>query len=196
MEIGILGAGNVGRALGEGWKKAGHDVVYGSRTPGEGTVSLADAASRPVVVLTVPYVGAEETLRALGDFGGRVLVDATNAIKPDFSGLLLSNDTSAGEQVGEWATGAKVVKAFNTIGYEIMLNPVINGTAVSLLYAGDDIDAKATVSQLAADLGFDPVDAGNLAQSRLLEAFAWLWITMAFKTGHGRTIGFRFLKGA
>lgn len=196
MEIGILGGGNVGRALGEGWKKAGHEVVYGSRTPGEGTVSFADAAKRPVVVLTTPYLGAEATLKSLGDFEGRVLIDATNAIKPDFSGLLLPNDTSAGELVASWAKGAKVVKAFNTIGYEIMLNPVIGGTAVSLLYAGDDDEAKATVHGLAADLGFDPVDAGPLAQSRLLEASAWLWITMAFKVGHGRKIGFRFLKDA
>ena len=85
---------------------------------------------------------------------------------------------------------AKVVKCFNTVGYGIMANPDFNGRKASMLYCGDDAASKELVAGLAADLGFAPVDAGALAQSKWLESLAWLWISMALKFGHGTETAF------
>lgn len=197
--IAVLGAGSVGGTLGRRWSEAGHTVRYGVRNPAKypdlDARPVAEAvAGADVVVLATPWFGTEEALREAGDLRGVVVVDATNPIAEDFSNLTVGHTDSAGEQVARWAPDAKVVKAFNTIGFNIMEAPSFGDGPATLLVAGDDEDAKGVVKVLAADLAFDPVDAGPLVQARLLEAMAWLWITMAMKHGHGREIAFRLMK--
>jgi 8-hydroxy-5-deazaflavin:NADPH oxidoreductase len=201
MKIGILGAGSVGSTLGRRWAEAGHGVAYGSRNPGSeemkalGAVSLAAAAAASnVVVLATPWAGAQEAIQAAGPLAGKILIDATNPLKPKLDGLELGTTTSAGEQVAGWAEGALVVKAFNTVGYNIMANPRFNQAGAVMFYCGDDAGAKNTVRQLVTDLGFDAVDAGPLTQSRLLEPFALLWISLAYQAGLGREIGFQLMR--
>ncbi len=94
--------------------------------------------------------------------------------------------------MAQWALSARVVKIFNSIGYNIMENPDSGGTPATLVYCGDDAAAKSAARDLAAQLGFDPVDAGPLRQARLLEPFALLWVSLAF-SGHGREIAFRLM---
>src|SRR5262249_27249750 len=101
--------------------------------------------------------------------------------------------TSGAEQVARWAKGAKVFKAFNTTGSNIMADPVIDGTRTVMFVCGDDEAAKPAVLQLASDLGFDAVDAGKLVQARLLEPWAMLWISLAFGKV-GRDFGFALLR--
>ena len=209
MKIAIIGAGNVGGALAKGWTEKGHEVVFGVRSPGDAktqeavkatggrarAASVRDAAAgAEVVVLATPWGAAQEAIQAAGDLRGKIVVDATNPLKPDLSGLVIGHTTSAGEEVARWAAGAKVVKAFNTIGAQHMGNPHFKRQRASMFLCGDDGVAKKTVASLAEALGFDPVDAGPLSQARLLEPLAMLWISMAYAFGHGPDIAFKLLR--
>lgn len=147
--------------------------------------SSAEAAKCGVLLIAIPWAAARQVIESLGDLTGRVLIDATNPLREDLSELQLGTTTSAGEQMSEWARGAHVVKAFNTVGWPVMADPVIEGRPSTLFYCGDDADAKATVHKLASDIGFDARDAGPLTQARVLEPFALLWISLAIKQNYG-----------
>jgi 8-hydroxy-5-deazaflavin:NADPH oxidoreductase len=209
MTIAIIGAGNVGSALGRGWTRAGHEIVFGVRDPGAAEVRdvvratggrtravtvREAAAAAEVVVLATPWPATAAALKAAESLRGKVLVDATNPLKPDLSGLVLGHTTSAAEQVASWAPGAKVVKAFNTIGAQQMTNPRFGDQQASMFLCGDDAGAKQTVAGLAGALGFEAVDAGPLTQARLLEPLGMLWISMAYAYGAGPNIGFALLR--
>jgi 8-hydroxy-5-deazaflavin:NADPH oxidoreductase len=205
MNIGILGSGNVGATLGERWAKLGHHVTFSSREPEKlkDVVSRAGATARAatvadtvraseVIVVALPWPAVKGVLESL-DLKGKIVLDCTNPLLPDLSGVELGTTTSAGEKVAEWARGAKVVKIFNTTGYNNMANPDYNGSKASMFYCGDEAQAKDAAKRLASDLGFDPVDSGPLAHARLLEPMAVLWIWLAYKGGRGRDIAFRLL---
>jgi predicted dinucleotide-binding enzyme len=209
MNIGIIGSGNVGGALGTRWAKGGHQVIFGSRDPGANDMkdlltkagsnaraaTLQDAAkSGEVLLLATPWPVTREVVQGLGDLSGKVLIDATNPLLPNLSGLVLGTTTSAAEQVAGWARGAKVAKAFNTVGANIMGNPAFGADKPVLFFCGDDSGSKAKVKQLVDELGFEGVDAGPLTQARLLEPFALLWISLAYQAGLGREIAFKLLR--
>lgn len=200
MKIGVIGAGNVGGALGKLWAAKGHAVVFGVRDPksaksrelekasGIRVASVKDAAAASeVVALAIPWAGAEDTIRSAGDLTGKVVIDCINPLKPDLSGLQVGCDNSAGEEVARWAQGARVVKAFNTIGAGNFGNPKFGSQSASMFICGDDAGAKKVVGGLAAEMGFDVVDTGPLTTSRWLEALAVLWIHLAVKEGLGPT---------
>ncbi len=191
MAIAVLGAGRVGATLGRRFAEAGHDVLYGVRNPEDPkhttvpgpVLPIAEAAARAeVVVLTTSWAGAEEALRAAGDLTGKVLIDATNPIGP---GMVLTHGTtdSGAEQVSRWAPGAQVVKAFNSIGMEVMVNPRFGDARAVLWFCGDDVPACDAVSRLAADIGFEPVRLGPLARARFIEPAALVWITASATLG-------------
>lgn len=209
MRIAVIGTGNVGRTLGKRWAQGGHQVIFGSRKPqAEDTRAvLAEAGpnsrvaapreaaqNADVVLLAVPWPAMRDVLSELGDLSEKTVVDATNPLQPNLAGLELGATNSAGEKVAEWARGAKVVKAFNTIGFNIMANPVFGGNRAPLFYCGDDRGAKEQVRQLASDLGFDPQDVGGLQQARYLEPLAFLWISLAFTPSWGREFAFGLLR--
>lgn len=196
MKIGILGPGNVGTTLGSRWQSTGHEVQYGA-SDSKGrvnvfsvieTVSWAD-----VVVIATPWAAVPSVLANSKLYANKIVIDCTNPIAADFSGLDFAGASSAGERVAELIPEAKVVKAFNTCGFNVMANPNFSGEPASMLMASDHKDAKNVVLQLAKELNFEAVDAGPLSQSKHLEHLAWLWISMALKFGHGREIAFRFL---
>ena len=197
MNIAIIGAGSVGGTLGRRFLACGHSVRYGVRDRAKypdldaGTPSEVTETAE-VVVLATPWETTEAAIAQAGDLSGKVVVDATNPIASDFSGLIPG--PSAGEQIAGWAKGARVVKAFNTIGYNVMASPGFSEGPATLLVAGDDSEAKAVVHRLASEIGFDPIDAGPLAMSGYLEALAWIWITLAVKQGLGRDIAFRLVR--
>jgi predicted dinucleotide-binding enzyme len=152
------------------------------------------AAASDVILLATPWPAAQQAVEGLGNLKGKVLIDAVNPLKADLSGVSVGTTTSAGEQVAQWARGAKVVKAFNTVGYNLMANPAFGADRPILFYCGDDAGAKKTVGQLAEELGFDALDAGPLTQARLLEPFAMLWISLAYAQGYGREFAFKLLR--
>lgn len=209
MTIGIIGSGNVGGTLGTRWAKAGHNIIYGTRNEqaedikqllseagGKARAGTLQEAARAgeVLLLSTPWKVAQSILESLGDLTGKVLIDATNPLLPDLSGLDTGTATSAGEKVAGWARGAKVVKAFNTIGANIMENPSFGTDRPVLFYCGDDAPAKDKVKQLAEAIGFEACDAGPLTQARVIEPFALLWISLAVKYGYGRDIAFKLLR--
>ena len=211
MRIAIIGSGNVGGTLGTRWARNGHTVTFSSRNSGSlemkrlveeagptaraGSVAEA-AAGCELLLLATPWPAAREALASAGDLSGKILIDATNPLLPRLAGLEFGNNTSGAEQVAGWARGAKVVKAFNTVGFNIMANPRFNGRAAILFFCGDDPAAKHAVRDLAAELGFEPEDAGPLARARLLEPFALLWITLSMTPGHSREFAFQLMKRA
>jgi predicted dinucleotide-binding enzyme len=205
MNITICGSGNVGRALAGGWRKAGHNVTFAARDlngakaaelkqDGYAVAPQADAAkSADVIVLATPWDATAATIRALGNLAGKVVVDATNPLTAKLE-LALGFTDSAGETVARLASGAKVMKAFNTTGANNMANTKYAGGKIMMPVAGDDAEAKKVVMGLASDLGFEPVDAGPLAMSRHLEPMAMVWIKLAYAQGLGREFAFAILK--
>ena len=200
MKISILGAGNVGGTLGKGWAKKGHEVFFGVRHPSnEKTRNLIEEigsnasagtndeaiAFANIIVLALPWQAVSEVLTT-SDVSSKIIIDATNPLKPDFSDLEIGFDISGAEKVAGWAKGAKVFKSFNQTGWENMANPVYEGKATAMLVCGDDEEAKKIVLQLVEDIGFEAIDAGKLEVARLIEPFGMTWIHLAFKQGLGR----------
>jgi 8-hydroxy-5-deazaflavin:NADPH oxidoreductase len=202
MRLAIIGAGSVGATLGKAWQRRGHDVSYGVRNPDDpkyGTlvayVTTNDRAAgdAEVVVLCTPWQSTRDAVQACGDLGGKVLIDCTNPLTPDFTALEVGHTTSGAEQVAEWAPGARVCKAMNQIGAPMMDAPQLSGTPV-MFVCGDDDAAKATTSSLVGELGFETADAGDLTLARLLEPFALVWIHMALRRGFGTQWGLGVLR--
>ena len=203
MKIAIIGAGNVGRALGGAWR-ADHDVTYGVRSPDDPKYAGLDApamsneeavAGSDVVVLCTPWQGAEEAVKACGDLTGKVLVDCTNPLSPDFTTLEVGHTTSAAEQVAAWAPGARVCKAMNQIGAPMMNHPQLPSAPVMFI-CGDDEAAKLVTGELVSRLGFETVDFGDLTLARLLEPYALIWIHLALRRGFGTNFAFGLLRGS
>jgi len=206
MRIAIIGAGNVGRALAAGWSKRGHEVRLGVRNPADAkyrdlaalrlAVPGEAAAGAEAIVLATPWPATEAAVRGLGDLAGRIVIDCTNPLGmgPQGLGLVLGYDTSAGELVAQWATGAAVFKAFNTTGANNMAGLGGYTVAPVMFVAGDDAAKKPAVLGLARDLGFEAIDAGPLRNARLLEPFAMLWIDQALNRGAGRDFAFAVVR--
>ena len=209
MRIGIIGTGTVGATLGKCWAATGHEVMFGAREPGSAKVtslvatagvktragSVAEAARfGEVVVLATPFDATEAAIRQAGDLAGRVVIDCTNPLQPDLSGLSVGHTSSGAEAVARWTKSARVVKTLNSTGAGNMANPVYGGERATMFVCGDDAAAKTTAGELVSALGFDVVDAGPLAQARTLEPLAMLWISLAVHRGLGPNIAFRLMR--
>lgn len=200
MRIGIIGPGNVGSTLGRRLAGRGHTVAYGVREadsaktrdllaahPGTAKAVPLEglAGESDLVFLTVPYPATEDALAQVGSLEGKILVDATNPLLPGLAGLAVGTTDSQGERVARLAPGARVVKAFNTIGFQVMADPILGGRAAVLMVVGDDAHAKNTVIDLATSLGFEAVDFGPLKNARYTEPLAMVWIFLAHLAGWG-----------
>jgi NADPH-dependent F420 reductase len=209
MKIAIIGAGNVGGALGTGWAKASHSIVFGVRDVNKPTLkalctqigataaSPADAARQgDVVVLALPWNGAESAVKALGDLGNKVVIDSMNPLAMKDGALALDRGygTSGAEAVASWLPGAKVVKTFNQVGAEMMMAGERFATRPVMFLAGDDDGAKTIVAVLVGELKFEALDAGSLKQARILEPFAMVWINQALFRGLGRDWAFGVIR--
>ena len=204
MKIGILGTGDVGRALGTGFVKHGHEVKIGSRQAGNekaeawrqetggkaSTGTFAEAAAfGDIVVVATLWTGTENALRLAGpeNFKGKTVIDTINPL--DFSTgaprLALGTTDSAGEQVQRWLPDAHVVKAFNIVGNAHMVDPQFPGGPPDMFIAGDDAGAKETVGGILKDFGWEVIDLGGIESSRYLEPMAMVWILHAFQLKKG-----------
>ena len=203
MKIAVIGAGSVGSTLGKAWQGRGHSISYGMRAPddrkyaslGAPVVTNDQAVSgADAVALCTPWQGTRQAVQSCGDLSGKVLIDCTNPLTPDFSALEVGHTTSGAEQVAGWAPGARICKAMNQIGAPMMDSPQLPGTPV-MFVCGDDEPAKDVTAELVRELGFEAVDAGELAVARLLEPFALVWIHLALRRGFGTNWGFGLLRG-
>jgi hypothetical protein len=210
MRVAIIGTGNVGGAIARGLKGKGHDVCLGARDPQAADVvalaaetgataltPAAAAAAGDVVILALPWRVAEGAVRALGDLAGRTVIDCMNPLGMvgGALGLTVGHTTSGGEIVAGWLPGAHVVKTLNQVGAEIMAQNDHLPHRPVMFMAGDDSAAKARVTALLTDLGFEALDAGDIAKARLLEPFAMVWINQALFRGRGRNWAFAAVEG-
>lgn len=193
-KIGIIGAGNMGSAFATRLTAAGHDVAITAKDPAHAEKVAAATGGKAravkpteiaqgadVVILAVPYNAAVDALRAAGDLAGKTVIDITNPLTADMSGLQVGHTTSAAEEIQRGAPQAKIVKAFNTVFAQ-----VLGGTGkAQVLLAGDDQGAKDKVKALAESAGFDAVDAGPLGNARHLEPLGMLNIYLGYVAGRG-----------
>jgi len=188
--IAVIGTGNVGGALGTAAVKAGYDVVFAgqdaAKTREVAEAAGATAAATPreaaavadIIVLAVPYTAFAAVAAEIAPVADdKIVIDPSNPIKPDYSGLALS-DSSGAEELSRLLPRSKVVKAFNTLFAGNTANPEALGFQLDSLFATDDDAAKDAVCGLSASIGFRPIHIGPLTASRELEAMAWLNIRL------------------
>ena len=201
MKVAIIGAGNVGKALGTSIARAGHDVTIAARDPEHARAAAREIGATPaasnaaavrdadVVVLAIPYAGAGEAVAAeIRDLvAGKAIVDVTNPIKADYSGLA-TGDSSAAEEFQKQLPEANVVKAFNTIFSSNQANP---SRDVDAYVAADDPTAKRDVMSLVESMGFAPLDVGPLSSARFLEGMAFINIGLNAANGWSWTSAWR-----
>ncbi|KQZ99842.1 NADPH-dependent F420 reductase [Mesorhizobium sp. Root157] len=202
MTIAIIGTGNMAKGLAGVFSKAGYSVTFGSRDAAKaheaarelgGTVSGADitsaAGNSDIVVLAVPFEAAGDAIAAASGLEGKIVIDITNPLTADYSGLTIGHSTSAGEEIQKLAPRAKVVKAFNTIFASVLqAGGKVGDRPTTVFIAGDDQTAIDTVEAVASKSGFVPVQVGALSVSRYLEPVAGLNIQLGYMRGFGTDI--------
>lgn len=205
MDIAIIGAGNVGRALATSAIRTGHNVTVSSAS-GDTAAKLAEATGAraaesnraavegaDLVVLAVPYTAMVDLLDDVGaSLGGKIVVDATNPLKPDGSGLS-TEGTSGAEEIQARVPTARVVKAFNTALAARQTDPLLAGVRLDGYVASDDEEAKGIVLELVKAMGFHPIDAGELSMARMLEALAFLNISLQMRHGWSWQAGWKLV---
>lgn len=202
MKVTIIGAGNMGSAFVKQLTRAGHQVSVAARHldkaqalaaahPGSTAVAGAQAvADADVVVLATAYADAVVALKGVGSLAGKVVVDITNPLTPDYMGLTLGHSTSAAEEIAKAFPDAEVVKAFNTLFAQVLTDGADfgEGKKATVFVASDSERAKQTARSLAESMGFLTVDAGSLKNARYLEPLAGLNIYLGYGAGLGTTI--------
>jgi predicted dinucleotide-binding enzyme len=190
MRIAIIGAGNVGAALGAAAVKAGHTVTLAAAHPAKAadvaTATGARAAGSnaaavegaDLVVLAVPAGAVRAVAAEIAPvLGGTPVVDATNPLNATFDGLDIEG-VSFAHDVQAMLADAPVVKALNTVFAGRYAAPQENGQPLDAFIAGDDAAAKQKVAEFAGSLGLRPVDVGGLRKARSLEEMAFVNITL------------------
>jgi 8-hydroxy-5-deazaflavin:NADPH oxidoreductase len=200
MNVTIIGTGNMARGIGKRLVAGGHDVTVLGKESGaaeraagdlgaDGSAKAGrsgDAIADDVVVLAVYYPDAKAAVEQYGDgLSGKVVVDITNPVNESIDGLVIPPDSSAAQELAASASGARVVKAFNTTFARTLSEGSVAGQPLDVFVAGDDEEAKATVSKLAEDGGLRPVDAGPLKRARELEAAGLLHMSVQGPLGTG-----------
>lgn len=212
MKLGIIGAGNVGGTLGRILTQKGHEIVFGVRDPQSAkvqavvestggkarTASVLEAASHgEVLILATPWNATQEAIASAGNLTGKIIIDATNPIEMTpaglAAGLTIGYNTSAAEEIAQWASEALIVKAFNNIGASCFENLQFGSQTATAFICGDDVEAKKIVTNVAQDIGFEVIDAGDLKQARLLEPLGMLWIHLAY-SGMGQDFAINLIK--
>ena len=205
MKIGVLGTGDVGKALANGFLATGHSVMMGSRSAANESAvewqkeagdnasvgTFADAAAYgELVVFATKGAANPEVVAAAGadKFAGKVVVDATNPLdlSAGYPDLAVKGDDSGGETLQRLLPGAKVVKAFNIVNYSLMFRPDLPGGPPDMFIAGDDAQAKETVTQVLADFGWPAIDLGPIRSARWLEGMCMAWVMAGMATQNFR----------
>ncbi len=212
MKVGILGSGDVGQALAEGFLKHGHSVKVGTRTPAKladwagknpkGTVgSFAEAAAfAELVILAVHGTATGDVLRSAGapNIKGKTVIDATNPIEdaPPLNGVLkffTNVNESLMERLQTEFPDAAFVKAFNSVGSSLMVNPDFGSEKPTMFICGNDGTAKASVGTVLGQFGWEVADMGGVEAARAIEPLCILWCIPGFLRNEW-THAFRLLR--
>jgi NADPH-dependent F420 reductase len=206
VNIAIIGAGNVGRALATAFAKAGHTVSIASRDPND-AAALATAtgsqvagsnhgaaAAADVIVLATPFASADGIAAEIADAAvGKVVIDVSNRMSFGDGGPAIDTTTSNAEELAALLPGSNVVKAFNTLFASNQSDPIAEGVRLDGFVAGDDADATGTVLDLVASIGLNPVDVGPLNRARQLEGLAFLNIALNIVHGGSWQSGWKLV---
>lgn len=199
----------MGAKLGTLFARAGHDVVFSYSRNRSKLDTLARKAGKTaragspreaaqdadVVLLAVHWNRVDDVLSKTGDLSGKVIVSCSLPMNDDDTGLVVAHTSSGAEELAKKARGARVISAFGTVPSEVLFAVFEerDGDArPSLVYCGDDDDAKEAAAQLIRDVGFDPVDAGPLEVARYLEPFTMLIARLAYEGNDGPALAYRF----
>jgi len=190
--VAVIGTGDMGDTLGPRFAELGYRVVYGSRSPlsdkvkalgkktgknASATTKMEAAQQGGIVLMLVPWPAMETVARNLGNLEGKIIVDVSMPFEQGEDGYpkhLLK--TSSAEMIQGWNPGAKVVKAYATMGSQVIDDPMIEGGVVSIPIASDHRDAKEKVAGIVADMGLDPVDFGPLRMAREIEIMQMIYM--------------------
>lgn len=202
MKVGVLGTGDVGRALGKAFIELGHQVKMGSRTAGnekaaEWQRQAGDSASTGTFEETVKWAdlvvlatlgAANESVVGMAkadNFAGKVVIDTTNPLdnSKGMPALAVGFSDSGGEQVQRLLPGARVVKAFNTVGNAHMFKPDFPGGPPDMFICGNDDGAKKDVGKLLEQFGWGVIDLGGIECSRYLEPMCLVWVLHGVRSG-------------
>ena len=209
MRIGILGSGLMGGKLGTLFARAGHEVVFSYSHKRSRLETLARKAGKTaragtpreavqdadVLLLAVHWSRVDDVLKKAGDVSGKVIVTCSLPMNDDDTGLVVAHTSSGAEALAKKVPGARVVSAFGTVPSEVLFAVFEDRDSdyrPSLVYSGDDGDAKATAAKLIRDVGFDPVDAGPLEIARFSEPFTLLIAKLAYEGDGGPALAYRF----
>jgi predicted dinucleotide-binding enzyme len=198
MKIAILGAGNIGGTLGGKWSKAGHIVCFGVRDPHSPKTLAAlehaqdakalnvSAAIREsdMILFSVPWKTVPEIAQAhAADLNGKLLIDATN----NFGGPVINNLSV----LRNAAPDAKIYRAFNSLGWEVFANPVIDGQTADMFYSGPDGEMRNSTHQLIEEIGVNPIWVGGNERVHLVDNMGAFWVNMVFQHGWKRHSAFK-----
>jgi hypothetical protein len=197
--VAVIGAGHIGGTLGRKWAAAGHEVTFGARDTASPAVSAlvqgagAKAALIPdavgaaeIVVLALPGGAVAATVSELAPLlGGKVLIDATNNV----AGAVMNSAADVAAAVPT----AHYFRAFNSLGWEMLDDPVVGGTSADMFFCGPDGPPRAAVARLISDVGLRPVWVGGPEEADIVDGMLRLWFTMVMKRGHSRRLAFRLL---
>ncbi len=202
MKVAIIGPGNMGLGIARLLVAKDYNVVLAHKdlqvatrlaakigTNAQGADVTSAVSDADIVILATPYDSAEVALKEAGDLAGKVLVDITNPITPDYMALTIGHTTSAAEEIAKLAPDAHVVKAFNTVFWQALPFDVRRKKpAVQVLLASDDANAKEKVYAMVTDLEFEAIDAGPLTNARYIEPVGQLNIHFGYALGWGTSI--------
>jgi predicted dinucleotide-binding enzyme len=209
MNIGILGSGLMGAKLGTLWARAGHDVVFSyAHTKGKldklardagknasaGTLGEAVQAS-DVLMLAVNWPRLDDVLKQAGDLSGKVVITCSLPMNASNTEFVIAHTNSGAEELAKRLPKARVVSAFNTIPSEVLFGTYEkkrNATKPSLLYCGDDAKSKKIAATLISELGFEPLDLGDLRMARYTEPMAMIVGELAYNGSKGPEMSYRF----
>jgi len=199
--IAVIGAGRIGGTLARKWRLAGHAITFGARDPHKQALRAlaqeiaAEAASVPdavdgadVVAFAIPGAAMADAVSGLGPrLDGKVVIDATNNVR----GVVMHSAAP----IAAAAPGAFYFRAFNTLGWELLVEPVVGGTQADLFFCGPDGDPRAPVERLIADVGLRPIWVGGPEEVDVVDGVLRLWFTLVVKGGRGRRLAFTMIEG-
>ena len=197
MKIAIIGAGNIGGTLGRKWALAGHEVRFGVRNPADSkfdslrtvgkVASVVEALDgTDVVLLSMPGGAVADFVEQhSASLARKIVIDSTNSIRNAYMNSLAV--------LKEKAPEAKLIRAFNALGWENFEVPLINGVQIDLFYCGH-AGSRTVTDQLVADIGLHPIYIGDLDLAAVLDGMTRMWFALALAQGRGRRIAFKLLE--
>jgi predicted dinucleotide-binding enzyme len=209
MRIGILGSGLMGGKLGTIFARAGHEVVFSYARRKEKLEKLAREAGgnaragapaeaardADALLLAVHWSRVDDVLSQAGDVSGKVIVTCSLPMNEDDTGLVVAHTSSGAEELAKKVAEARVVSAFNTLPSEVLFSVFEardDPARPSVVYCGDDTNAKSVAARLIRDVGFEPLDVGPLRIARYTEPFALLVAQLAYEGEGGPALAYRF----